>query len=139
MKIIKKEIKNKNGHSEIRYIAEEVESKFDNTAQGYGYKSEESLQRAYWFFKNKNRLFSENNEAKRFLNENVEIKNELLSYFSEDNQFYAFKDGEELTMNDFVYYHINNETLKELLIQNKKLWKTLEFVVNNNKKHGGIL
>ena len=114
------------GNTETRYFGE-TEDSFDGTAQGYGYKSKPKLMKAYWFYKNKDKINAKKNKSKKFLKENPQIKNLLNNYFSAQNYLYTYKDGKELTMQSFL------EMLKEegnldiihKLNENKDIWKSL--------------
>lgn len=119
-------IKEINGIEEVRYFTE-TDDGFDGTAQGYGYKSKQKLEKAYWFHKNRDKINAKKNKAKKFLKENPQIKRLLNDYFSAQNYLYTFKDGEELTIKSFL------EMCKEegefgviqKLNDNKDIWRNL--------------
>ena len=116
------------GNTEIRYFAK-TDDKFDGTAQGYGFKSRQKLEKAYWFFKNKDKINAKKAQAKKFLKEHPGIKKLLDNYFSEDNILYALKDGEEMDMDTFLKSLEDDETDHQetinLLKDNKELWRNL--------------
>lgn len=123
--ILDKEI----GNTETRYFTK-TDDGFDGTAQGYGFKSRQKLEKAYWFFKNKDKINEKKNQAKKFLKAHPEIKKLLDEYFSAQNYLYAAKDGEEINMNTFLKAleqddeNNHSETIK-LLNDNKILWRNL--------------
>lgn len=126
MQITTKIIEDGVGNTETRYFGK-IDDGFDGTAQGYGYKSKEKLEKAYWFYKNKDKIKAKKNKAKKFLKDNPNIKRLLDNYFSAQNYVYAFKEGEEFTMESFL------ETIKEegnfeviqKLKDNKDIWRNL--------------
>lgn len=126
MQITTKIIEDGVGNTETRYFGK-IDDGFDGTAQGYGYKSKEKLEKAYWFYKNKDKIKAKKNKAKKFLKDNPNIKRLLDNYFSAQNYVYAFKEGEEFTMESFL------ETIKEegnfeviqKLNDNKDIWRNL--------------
>ncbi|MBX8638545.1 MAG: hypothetical protein KIY11_09355, partial [Thermoplasmata archaeon] len=67
--------------NETRYFAETGDG-FDGTTQGYGYRSMEKLNKAYWYFKNRNRLEGEKGSAKKLLKDNRALAKLLRDYFS---------------------------------------------------------
>jgi len=115
---------------ETRYFADSKDG-FDGTAQGYGYKSKQKLMVAYWYSQNKHKIHSLNIETKKFMKENSEIKILLKEYFSDQNCLYYAKDGEEMSIQDFIITIlrdksiINTQEITEKLNQNKHLWKTI--------------
>lgn len=122
------------GNSETRYFAE-TEDGFDGTAQGYGYKSKEKLEKAYWFYKNRDKINAKKSKANEFLKENPQIKRLLWNYFSPQNYLYAFKDGEELTVESFLEMlkeEGNFDVIKKLN-DNKDIWKSL--LIENAKNN----
>lgn len=117
------------GNTEIRYFAK-TDDGFDGTAQGYGFKSRQKLEKAYWFFKNKDKINAKKAQAKKFLKEHPEIKRLLDSYFSEQNYLYAIKDREEINMDTFLKAleeddETNHQEAIKLLNDNKELWRNL--------------
>ena len=112
---------------ETRYFGK-TDDGFDGTAQGYGYKSIEKLNKAYWFFKNKDKINANKNKAKRFLKDNLDVKKCLLNYFDADNAVYAWKNSEELSFADLLesLEKENNSDIINKLNNVKHLWKTLE-------------
>jgi uncharacterized protein YdcH (DUF465 family) len=130
MKIIEKSIQVDEFITETRYFAE-TDDGFDGTAQGYGYKSLEKLNKAYWYFKNRHKLENLKGEARRFLRKNPEIAKMLDDYFSVDNCLYAAKGGETLSigslLEDLKRDNLpNREEIIAKLVANKHLWRTLE-------------
>ena len=73
MQITTKIIEDDVGNTETRYFGK-TEDSFDGTAQGYGFKSKEKLEKAYWFYKNRDKISDKKNKAKKFLKENPQIK-----------------------------------------------------------------
>ena len=126
MQITTKIIEDNEGNSETRYFGKTDDS-FDGTAQGYGYKSKEKLEKAYWFYKNKDKINVKKNKAKKFLKENPQIKSLLNNYFSAQNYVYAFKDGEEITMESFLEMLREEGYFEDIkkLIDNKDIWRNL--------------
>lgn len=126
MQITTKIIEDNVGNTETRYFGETGDG-FDGTAQGYGYKSKEKLEKAYWFYKNKDKINAKNNKAKKFLKENPQIKRLLDEYFSAQNYLYAFKDGGELTMESFLELleEEGNLEIMQKLNDNKDIWRSL--------------
>ncbi len=129
MKIIKKQV-NKGCEEypvfETRYFAESDDG-FDGTAQGYGYKSIEKINKAYWFFKNKDKINLNKKDAKKFLKLNQDVKECLSKYFSCENHVFAFKNGEKLSFENLIYLLKNDgkfELIKKLN-DVKHLWKIL--------------
>lgn len=117
------------GITEIRYFAK-TDDRFDGTAQGYGFKSRQKLEKAYWFFKNKDKINTRKSQAKRFLKEHPEIKKLLDDYFSDQNYLYALKDGENIDMDTFMKSleeddEANHQEAIKLLNDNKELWRNL--------------
>ena len=111
---------------EARYFAE-TDDGFDGTAQGYGYKSMEKLQKAYWYYKNKDKIRAKKKEARRFLRENPKINRLLKNYFSVDNCVYALKCGETLSIGHLIReLNPDEEEIKSKLLDVKHLWRTLE-------------
>lgn len=126
MQITTKIIEDNEGNSETRYFGKTDDS-FDGNAQGYGYKSKEKLEKAYWFYKNRDKINAKKNQAKKFLKENPQMKRLLNNYFSVQNYVYAFKDGEELTMESFLEIlreEGNFEVIKKLN-DNREIWRNL--------------
>jgi len=131
MEIITKQIKVNEFETETRFFAK-TDDHFDGTAQGYGYKSVGKLNKAYWFYKNKEKLKTLENEAKKFLKENPDVKKLLNEYFSADNYICACKDREELSFDTLL------TELKDKPIENrdviykiegaKHLWKSIMYV-----------
>ena len=114
------------GITDTRYFAK-TDDKFDGTAQGFGFKSREKLEKAYWFFKNKDKINAKKAQAKKFLKEHPEIKKLLDDYFSDKNYLYALKDGEDIDMNTFLKAlkeddETNHQEVIKLLNDNKELW-----------------
>jgi hypothetical protein len=95
---------------------------FDGTAQGYGYKSAQAAHKAYWFFKNKGRLRTEEREAKKFLRQNPAIEKMLADFFDPD------KEGLEISVKTMVE-SMQPGPLQEQLLNNKQLWKAIEKVL----------
>lgn len=126
MQITTKIVEDDANNTETRYFGK-TDDGFDGTAQGYGYKSKEKLEKAYWFYKNKNKINAKKNKAKKFLKENPQIKRLLDNYFSAQNHLYAFKDGEKLTMESFleVLKQEGNFEIIQKLNNNKDIWKSL--------------
>jgi len=126
MQITTKIIEDNEGNSETRYFGKTDDS-FDGTAQGYGYKSKEKLEKAYWFYKNKDKINAKKNKAKKFLKENPQIKSLLNNYFSAQNYVYAFKDGEEITMESFLEMLREEGYFEDIkkLNDNKDIWRNL--------------
>lgn len=126
MQITTKIIEDNVGNVETRYFAKTHDG-FDGTAQGYGYKSKEKLQKAYWFYKNRDTINAKKNKAKRFLKENPDIKRLLNDYFSAQNYVYAFKDGEELTIESFLVMLKEDGDLEVIqkFNDNKDIWRNL--------------
>lgn len=132
MQITTKIVEDGEGNTETRYFGK-TDDCFDGTAQGYGYKSKEKLEKAYWFYKNKDKINSKKNQAKKFLKENPQIKRLLDNYFSAQNYVYAFKDGEELMMESFLEMlkeERNFDAVKKLN-DNKEIWRSLLYATNN--------
>ena len=131
MEITTKQIKVNEFETESRYFAK-TDDGFDGTAQGYGYKSIEKLKKAHWFYKNKGKLKTLENEAKKFLKENPDIKKLLKEYFSDDNYIWALKDRQEISFDTLLI------ELKEKPVENrdaitkiegaKHLWKSIMYV-----------
>ena len=126
MQITTKTINDGIGNTEIRYFAV-TDDNFDGTAQGYGYKSLQKLKKAYWFYQNKDKIRAKQNKAKKFLDENLQIKQLLEDYFSEQNYFYALKDGKELTMESFLMAldKDNFQGIIKKLCENKYIWRNI--------------
>jgi len=140
IKIIQKEIKtgNEPWEKEIRYFSETNDG-FDGTAQGYGYKSVQAINKAYWFFKNKNKLTKQQNDAKQFLSDNLNVKSALKSYFNCENNFWMVKEGINISIKHFCDYYKSEIEIIEKLSTVKELWKSIEYVLNTPKKKGGLL
>lgn len=81
-----------------RYVVIDSETGevLDN-AQGYGYKSHENARKAYFYGKMKNKTPKKDFKKMIF---NWKNKNKEASSHIDDAIFYAWKDGEELTVND---------------------------------------
>jgi len=114
---------------EIRYFAESNDG-FDGTAQGYGYKSKQKLILAHWYYLNKNKIKSWKGETKRFMKDNPKIKKLFDNYFDESNCLYYAKDGEEMSIEDFINIiskdeDINSQEIIRKLNEKKYLWKTI--------------
>ena len=121
--------------TETRYFAE-TDDGFDGTAQGYGYRSMEKLNRTCWYFKNRNRLDSEKGNARKLLKDNPVLTEILNDYFSADNYVYAFKDGETLSMQSLIDSLRHEEGPDKLdviakLEANRSLWRALEKLVGS--------
>lgn len=114
------------GNTETRYFAE-TEDGFDGAAHGFGYKSKEKLEKAYWFYKNRDKINNRKNKANKFLKENPQIKKILDEYFSAPNYLYAFKDGEELTMKSLLQMLEEENKLEIIrkLNENQDIWGDL--------------
>ena len=126
MQITTKTINDSIGNTEIRYFAV-TDDNFDGTARGYGYKSLQKLKKAYWFYQNKDKIRDKQNKAKKFLDENPQIKQLLGDYFSEQNYLYALKDGEEITMESFLMA-LDKDNLPGIikkLCENKDIWRVI--------------
>lgn len=66
----------------------------DGTAQGYGYKTEQSLRKARWFFLNKSKIVEGQNSAKEWLRANPEAKAQLNAFTgNEDIWLQDLKNG----------------------------------------------
>jgi hypothetical protein len=129
MKIEKRTVKINEYITETRYFAE-TEDGFDGTAQGYGYKSLEKLHKAYWFFKNRNRLNDLKAEAKKFLKENPDVTKIIREFFSMENLLDAAKNRETLTFTDLLISLkkcdlSNKEEIITKIGSKKHLWRTL--------------
>ncbi len=126
MQITTKIIEDGVGNTETRYFGK-TDDGFDGAAQGYGYKSKEKLEKAYWFYKNKDKIKAKKNKAKKFLKDNPNIKRLLDNYFSAQNYVYAFKEGEELTMESFLEMlkEESNFEIIQKLNDNKDIWRNL--------------
>ncbi|MBX8636697.1 MAG: hypothetical protein KIS30_08690 [Thermoplasmata archaeon] len=121
--------------NETRYFAETGDG-FDGTAQGYGYRSMEKLNKAYWYFKNRNRLEGEKGSAKKLLKDNRALAKLLRDYFSADNYLYALKDGETLSVQSLIedlkqYERPDKLELIAKLESNRPLWRALERLVGD--------
>lgn len=100
---------------------------FDGTAQGYGYKTPDAVYRAYAWFKSKDKRKQQKKDLNRFFKENPDIKSLLDAYFSEDEMFYRYKDGEDSSMKDFMNAtKIERPDIVEKIVAIKYLWKTIE-------------
>lgn len=126
MQIATKIVEDNIGNTETRYFGE-TDDGFDGDAQGYGYKSKEKLEKAYWFYKNKDKINAKKNKTKKFLKENPQTKRLLDNYFSAQNHLYAFKDGEELTMESFLEMLKEEGNFEDIqkLNDNKDIWRNL--------------
>jgi hypothetical protein len=132
MEITTKQIKVNEFETETRFFAK-TDDHFDGTAQGYGYKSIEKLNKAYWFYKNKGKLKKLEREAKKFLKENPDIKKLLNEYFSENNWIWALKDRRELSF-DTLITELRDDSVENRDIINKiegakHLWKSMMYVI----------
>ena len=121
--------------NETRYFAETGDG-FDGTAQGYGYRSMEKLNKAYWYFKNRNRLEGEKGSAKKLLKDNRALAKLLRDYFSADNYLYALKGGETLSVQSLIedlkqYERPDKLELIAKLESNRPLWRALERLVGD--------
>lgn len=131
MNITTKKVEDTTGNTSLRYFGETKDG-FDGTAQGYGYKSKQKLMKAYWFHQNKHKIKGLKSEAKQFLKDNPKIKKIVEDYFSEDNCFYAMKDGEILSIKNLIIDLKTDDALEnkseiiDILNKNKHLWKTIE-------------
>lgn len=127
MQITTKIIEDSDGNAETRYFGK-TEDSFDGTAQGYGYKSIEKLQKAYWFYKNKDKINARKGKAKSFLKDNPLIKKLLDDYFCEQNYLYAAKDGEDINMKTFLAMleqEGNHQEVIDKMNENEDIWKNL--------------
>ncbi len=121
--------------NETRYFAETGDG-FDGTTQGYGYRSMEKLNKAYWYFKNRNRLEGEKGSAKKLLKDNRALAKLLRDYFSADNYLYALKGGETLSVQSLIedlkqYERPDKLELIAKLESNRPLWRALERLVGD--------
>lgn len=76
-----------------RFFAK-TDDRFDGTANGYGYKSKQSLLRARWYFLNKPLIEARNKKARAWLKAHPEAKSRLNSWLEDmDYWLYDAKDG----------------------------------------------
>lgn len=66
---------------------------FDGTAQGYGYKTKQSLLKARWFFLNKAQIQAGQSQAKMWLKANSDAKSKLDEFL--DDLDYWVDDAKE--------------------------------------------
>jgi hypothetical protein len=132
--VTSKEIRIDEWQKEIRWFAESDDG-FDGTAGGHGYKSPEKLRKAYWYHQNRHIIKANESMARRFLEENSELRKLLCSYFSADNHLIAAKDGETLKF-ETLLADLRNDTKienKEEMIRGieeaKPLWKSILMVL----------
>lgn len=122
MKIISKKVSKNEYETEVRYFAE-TDDGFDGSAQGYGYKSEEKLQKAYWWYKNgdawKDKVKDRQNKILTHFRTNkeyAELYENLVEFFHPDNAFYLMKDGNTYDKKSFLdYYSTKKEHLNDVL------------------------
>lgn len=131
MQITTKQVKANEFETETRFFAK-TDDRFDGTAQGYGYKSIEKLNKAYWFYKNKGKLKKLEHEAKKFLKENLGIKKLLNEYFSDDNLLYALKDRRKISFDTLLAElkdsPIENRDIIDKIESVKHLWNSMMYV-----------
>lgn len=128
LKLIKKEVIKKEDYGqevkENRWFVETNDG-FDGTAQGYGYKTPQSLYKAYGYFKNKNSRKNDEKLVKKFLNENLDVKTILNSYLDPDWWIDREKDGDPTSIEDMIETYKEESVVIDKLIKNKHLWKQL--------------
>ena len=128
IKIIEKEIDKSEEYGvpfkEKRYFAETNDG-FDGSAQGYGYKSKQSLHKAYAYYKSRNKRKSNKDKVHSFLKNNPDIKEILELYFSEEQCFLRLKNNENSSIQDLVK-SLEDQDMVLKLNNNKKLWKSIE-------------
>jgi len=127
----KLELIKKNMNGETRWFVETGDG-FDGTAQGWGYKSPQSLYKAYNYYKNKSKIKQKQNETKKYLRDNPDVKSALDDYFDEQNCFWRMKDGEEESLEDFVRCFEDKPDMIKKLDGNKKLWNSLVKYIQKN-------
>ena len=92
--------------------------------------------KAYWYFKNRNRLEGEKGSAKKLLKDNRALAKLLRDYFSADNYLYALKGGETLSVQSLIedlkqYERPDKLELIAKLESNRPLWRALERLVGD--------
>jgi hypothetical protein len=128
--IISREVRIDEYQKETRWFSDS-ERGFDGTAGGYGYRTLEKLRKAYWYSKNRHKIASNDNGAKRFLKDNPEIRRVLAEYFSAENYVVAWKEKEELSFDGLLEDIKNDDTFenREEMIRKigdaKPLWRSI--------------
>lgn len=128
LNLIKKEVKKSSQYGtysrETRWFVETNDG-FDDTANGYGYKTPKAVYKAYSYFLNKDKYAQKKKEIKQWLKDNPDVKAEFDNYFHEDNCFYRAKDGEETSVENLILCIPNKTVVVEKLNSNKNLWQQL--------------
>jgi len=133
LKLTKKQIKkteNYGGgivqeHIEVRWFAETGDG-FDGTANGYGFKTPGAAHRAYYYFLNKSKFKEQKQDVKKWLNENIDAKGVLDTYFSDWCSLDRAKNGEPTSMLDMINSICEDKPeIVAKLMAVKPLWKSL--------------
>ena len=133
LNLIKKIIENNHDgfiQCETRWFVETNDG-FDGTAQGYGYKSPQSLYKAYHYFKNKNKYKKNNQEIKTFLKNNPDIKNEFEKYFDAQESLWRLKDGDEDSLEDMIEGLDDQELIEKFQSQSTIIKKIFDYYMKN--------
>jgi hypothetical protein len=111
--------------AETRWFVETNDG-FDGTAQGHGFKTKKAVYKAYYYFKNKDKIMAKANEARKFLAENPDVRKILKKYMDADNIIYRIKCGEPTSIeNLFEYLDEEDAEVKKKLMENEHLWREL--------------